>query len=74
MDTHIMVKLPDTCIGKNETRMLFVLDGKSINPRIRIEQGMIYGDGLFREYYHLEYMLPDSFMDLCAEYVKNRGE
>ena len=67
-----MAKLPDTFAGKNETQTLFVLDGKSPHPRIRIEQGMIYDDGVFREYNHMEVMPPDIFFRLCAEYWENR--
>ena len=69
-----MAKLPDVYFGKKEAQIFFVLDGKSQSPRIRIEQGMVYGDGLFRKYYHQEYLLPDNFLDVCSEYVKNRGE
>ena len=61
-----MAKLPDTYVGKDETRTLFVLDGKSPRPRIRIEQGMIYDDGVFREYNHLEIMPPDVFSVVCG--------
>ena len=66
-----MTKLPDTFAGKNETQTLFVLDGKSRRPRIRIEQGMIYDDGVFRKYNHLEIMPPEIFFRLCAEWYSN---
>ena len=66
-----MAKLPDTFAGKNETQTLFVLDGKSPHPRIRIEQGMIYDDGVFREYNHMEVMPPEIFFRLCAEWYSN---
>ena len=67
-----MTKLPDTFVGENETRTLFVLDGKSPRPRIRIEQGMIYDDGVFREYNHMEIMPTDTFFELCHRYWENR--
>ena len=69
-----MSKLPDTFTGEDETRTIFVLDSKSERPRIRIEKGKVYGDGVFRPYYDFEVMPQDRFFEICSEYWSHRND
>ena len=61
-------------MNKQTARIYFVMDSKSDKPRMRIEDGAIYPDGTWHSWCEREYMLPDSFIDVCAEYAKNRSE
>jgi len=58
--------------SKQTARIYFVMDSKSDKPRMRIEDGAIYPDGTWHSWCEREYLLPDSFIDVCAEYAKNR--
>ena len=57
---------------EQEAKMYFVLDGKTDKPRMRIEDGKFYPDGSWHSWCEREYMIPEMFMELCAEYWKNR--
>lgn len=58
-----------------QTAMIyFVMDSKTDKPRIRIEDGKVYPDGTWHHWCEREYLIPETFLGLCAEYVKNRGE
>ena len=57
---------------KQEARIYFVLDSKTETPRLRIEDGMVYPDGVWRSWCELEYLPPEIFFKLCAEWWMNR--
>ena len=50
-------------LQETPVEVIFVMDGKSPRPRIRIEVGT---------WSEMEIMPPDRFFELCAEYWKNK--
>jgi len=57
---------------KQSAMIYFVLDGKSDQPRLRIEDGATGHDGVWRSWCANEYIPPESFWQVCAEYWNNR--
>ena len=60
-------------MSEQEATILFVMDSKTTQPRMRIEDGKHYPDGTWHSWCNREYMIPDGFMQLCAEYWSNRN-
>ena len=58
---------------KQEARIYFVLDDHTEQPRIRIEDGKVHPDGQWYSWCEREYTIPDSFIELCAEYTNIKG-
>jgi len=57
---------------KSEAMIYFVLDSKTTSPRLRIEDGKTYPDGTWHSWCEREYIPPESFFQVCAEYWSNR--
>ena len=59
-------------MDKSEAKIYFVLDSKTTSPRLRIEDGKFYPDGTWYSWCEREYIPPESFFQVCAEYWQNR--
>jgi hypothetical protein len=59
---------------KQTAMIYFVLDSKTDQPRMRIEDGKVYPDGTWHSWCDREYLIPDGFIDLCVEYRSNQND
>ena len=67
-----VAKRKGSTMPEQEARIYFVMDSKTDKPRMRIEDGKFYPDGTWHSWCQLEYLIPDTFMELCYRYWENR--